>query len=114
MAKQVQIRRGTTAQHLTFTGAIGEITVDTTNYRLYVHDGTTQAGFSVPQLTELTTVSGLIQTTGTSLQNNIDNITGKLLVNISGTAPSTNLLTIPISINVYVSTNILIGIPAGF
>ena len=29
MSKQVKLRRGTTAQHAAFTGALGEVTLDT-------------------------------------------------------------------------------------
>jgi hypothetical protein len=45
MATQVQRRRGTTAQHSTFTGADGELTVDTTKKTVVVHDGSTAGGF---------------------------------------------------------------------
>ena len=41
---QVQFRRGTSAQHSSFTGAVGEITVDTTKTTAVVHDGSTAAG----------------------------------------------------------------------
>jgi len=41
---QVQLRRGTTAQHGLFTGAQGELTVDTDKNALVLHDGTTQGG----------------------------------------------------------------------
>jgi len=41
MATEVKRRRGTTTQHSTFTGAEGEITVDTTKNTLVVHDGST-------------------------------------------------------------------------
>lgn len=44
MAKQVQFRRGTAAENDAFTGAVGEITVDTTNKQLRVHDGSTAGG----------------------------------------------------------------------
>ena len=44
MTKQVQFRRGTTAQHTTFTGALAEVTVDTDKKTLVVHDGTTAGG----------------------------------------------------------------------
>lgn len=44
-AKQVQFRRGTTAQYASFTGAVGEITVDTTMVTARVHDGSTVGGF---------------------------------------------------------------------
>jgi hypothetical protein len=45
MATAVQLRRGTTVQHSTFTGAEGEITVDTTKDTAVVHDGATAGGF---------------------------------------------------------------------
>ncbi len=44
MPKQVRLRRGTTAQHATFTGADGEVTFDTTKKVLVVHDGVTAGG----------------------------------------------------------------------
>lgn len=44
MATQVQTRRGTTAEHSTFTGANGELTVDTDKKTVVVHDGTTAGG----------------------------------------------------------------------
>ena len=44
MSKQVQLRRGTTAQHGTFTGAAGEVTYDTDRKCLVVHDGATAGG----------------------------------------------------------------------
>jgi hypothetical protein len=44
MPKQVRLRRGTTAQHATFTGADGEVTFDTTKKVLVVHDGATAGG----------------------------------------------------------------------
>ena len=45
MATQVQFRRGTTAETSTFTGALGEVTVDTTIDTCVVHDGATAGGF---------------------------------------------------------------------
>ena len=44
MPTTVQFRRGTTAQNNAFTGANGEISVDTTDGRLVVHDGSTAGG----------------------------------------------------------------------
>lgn len=44
MSTQVQYRRGSAAQNSSFTGALGEITVDTTNWTLRVHDGATAGG----------------------------------------------------------------------
>ena len=44
MARVLKLRRGTTAQHSTFTGAEGEVTVDTTTDSLVVHDNVTVGG----------------------------------------------------------------------
>jgi hypothetical protein len=44
MSKQVKLRRGTTAEHVTFTGAVGEVTVDTTANTIRVHNGATAGG----------------------------------------------------------------------
>jgi len=45
MATQVQRRRGSTDNHRTFTGVVGETTVDTDKKTVIVHDGATQGGF---------------------------------------------------------------------
>ena len=42
--KRVQLRRGTTAEHAVFTGAEGELTIDTTRDIAVVHDGVTPGG----------------------------------------------------------------------
>lgn len=47
VATQVKRRRGTTAENDAFTGAEGEITVDTEKHQLRVHDGETQGGFVI-------------------------------------------------------------------
>lgn len=44
MSTAIQRRRGTDSNHSTFTGLEGEITVNTTNKSLHVHDGTTAGG----------------------------------------------------------------------
>jgi len=44
MSTQVQWKRGTTAQNNTYTGAVGEIVVDTQLKQLRLHDGVTQGG----------------------------------------------------------------------
>ena len=40
----VQLRRGTAAEHSSFTGAAGEVTVNTTRNSVHVHDGSTAGG----------------------------------------------------------------------
>lgn len=47
MAKQIKRRRGTSSDHGSFTGALGEITIDTTTNTAVVHDGTTLGGHSL-------------------------------------------------------------------
>jgi len=44
MATQLQLRRGTTTENAAFTGAVGEVTVDTDKHTLLVHDGSTAGG----------------------------------------------------------------------
>lgn len=48
MAIQLQIRRGTTAENDVFTGAVGELTMDTDTNGVRIHDGTTTGGVKIP------------------------------------------------------------------
>ena len=57
MATEVQRRRGTTTEHSTFTGAPGELTVDTTKKTVVVHDGSTPGGFPLQPETALAAVA---------------------------------------------------------
>ena len=43
----LQLRRGTTAEHSSFTGAEGEVTINTTKDTIVVHDGSTAGGFEL-------------------------------------------------------------------
>ena len=45
MAKQLQLRRGTTAEHSSFTGEVGELTIDTDKDTAVVHDNYQAGGF---------------------------------------------------------------------
>ena len=54
MASQVQYRRGTNAQNAAFTGALAEITVDTTNGTLRVHDSITVGGSNIATVAYVT------------------------------------------------------------
>ena len=56
-ATQVQFRRGTTAQTNAFTGAVGEVTVNTSNWTLVVQDGTTAGGNPVVGTTATQTLT---------------------------------------------------------
>ena len=44
MAKQLQLRRGSTSGHSTFTGAQGEITYNTEKNTVIVHPGSVSGG----------------------------------------------------------------------
>lgn len=59
MSTQVQFRRGTTAEHSTFTGAVGEVTVDTTKDTAVVHDGSTAGGIPLAKELSLTAKANL-------------------------------------------------------
>ena len=81
MAAQVQFRRGTTVQHSTFTGAVGEVTLDTTKQTLIIHDGSTAGG-----VTEVVTRTGTQTLTNKTLTSPV--FTGSLSVQdltVSGT-----------------------------
>ena len=65
MAKRVQLRRGTTAQNNAFTGAVGEVSVDTDKDVLVVHDGVTAGGFPVAARANADGTISLIKKDGT-------------------------------------------------
>ena len=60
----IQFRRGTATEHGSFTGLAGEVTVNTTNNTLHVHDGSTAGGTelatkaSVDNLSSTTIIDG--------------------------------------------------------
>ena len=59
MAKKLQLRRGTAAQHddnAGFTGAAGEVTVDTTTNTLRVHNNSTKGGIKLALASDVPTL----------------------------------------------------------
>ena len=66
MAIQIQLRQGTTTEHSTFTGAVGEVTVDTTKDVPVVHDGVTVGGHPVATRANGDGTISLIKKDGTS------------------------------------------------
>jgi len=66
MAKQIQLRRGTTTESTAFIGAVGEVTVDTDKDVLVVHDGATAGGFPVAARANADGTISLIKKDGTS------------------------------------------------
>ena len=65
MATILQLRRGTTVQHNSFTGAVGEVTVNTTKDTVVVHDGTTVGGFELVSLAATQTLTNKTLTSPT-------------------------------------------------
>ena len=63
MATQVQFRRGTTSQNNAFAGAQGELTIDTEQWTIRIHDGTTPGGKQVPTLTATQTFTNKTMST---------------------------------------------------
>jgi hypothetical protein len=55
LSEQLQLRRGTATQVNAFTGAAGEVVMDTTNNRLVVNDGSAVGGYPIPKLIETVT-----------------------------------------------------------
>jgi plastocyanin len=74
---QLQFRRGNTAQTSVFTGAIGEVTVDTDRKTLTVHDGVTVGG---------TYVATNIQLTSAFSKANAANVLAQAAFNAANTA----------------------------
>lgn len=66
MSKQVQLRRGTRTQINSFTGADGEVIVDTTNYTLVVQNGSTAGGFPLLKENNPTATGNLTMSTNGS------------------------------------------------
>ena len=65
MATILQLRRGTTVQHSSFTGAVGEVTVNTTKDTVVVHDGATAGGFELVSLAATQTLTNKTLTSPT-------------------------------------------------
>jgi len=74
MAKRLQLRGGTTAEHSTFTGALREVTVDTDKDTLVVHDGATAGGFPLAKSTDTELVNDTTPQLGGDLDTNGNDI----------------------------------------
>ena len=87
MASQVQYRRGTNAQNAAFTGALAEITVDTTNGTLRVHDAITVGGSNIATVAYVTSqISALSANSISSGNSNVSVLSaaGNVAVNVGG------------------------------
>ena len=86
MSKRIQLRRGTTSETNAFTGAVAEVTVDTTKNVVVVHDGVTAGGSPMAAKANEDGTISLIKKDGTSA--GVINTAG--LFNNSLTSTNTN------------------------
>ena len=92
MTKQVQRRRGTATQHTSFTGAEGELSVNTTNKTVHVHDGVTTGGIESARA-DLDNVSAadILSATGITASvaelNRVDGVTSPIQTQLNAKAP---------------------------
>jgi len=84
MAKQLQLRRGTTAQHSGFTGQVGELTIDTDKDTAVVHDNYQAGGFPLLREDLNNLATGAV--TAVKLATNSGTYGQTLQVNNAGTA----------------------------
>jgi len=87
MSTQIQRRRGTTAEHSTFTGVEGELTVDTTKDTVVVHDGATTGGRPLLREDQANLPTSVTNGISVPSANNVaisTNGTGRLFVDASG------------------------------
>ena len=89
MSTQVQYRRGTATQNNAFTGSLAEITVDTTNGTLRVHDGATAGGSNIATVNYVTAqISALSANSISSGTSNVRVVSsgGNVTMGVGGTA----------------------------
>jgi hypothetical protein len=92
MSTQVQYRRGTATENNSFTGALAEITVDTTNGTLRVHDGATAGGSNIATVSYVTAQIGALSANSISSGTSSVSIIasgGNIRSNIAGSTVQT-------------------------
>ena len=109
MSTQVQYRRGTAVQVAAFTGAIGEIILDTTNWVVTIADGTTVGGQVQVGLNSTQTISNKVYN-GTA-STITGNITGGNLNTGAQVVATGNITTSSYFIG---NGSQLVGLPAGY
>ena len=89
MSTQVQYRRGTAAENDAFTGALAEMTIDTTNGTIRVHNGVTAGGSNIATVAYVAAQIGSLSansiSSGTS-NVNIGSANANIAVSVGGTS----------------------------
>jgi len=92
MSTQVQYRRGSASQNDAFTGALAEITVDTTNKTIRVHDGSTAGGSNIATVAYVTAAIGALSANSISSGTtsiNIPSSGGNVIITVGGSGVAT-------------------------
>jgi len=92
MPTQVQFRRGTTAQNNSFTGAAGELSIDTDLDVIRVHDGTTAGGFALVGANASQTLTNKTLTSPTITGATVTGTTARFDTSVTTTALNTGTL----------------------
>jgi Major tropism determinant N-terminal domain len=66
LSEQLQLRRNAATNIASFTGAQGEVVIDTTNNRIVVQDGSTAGGWAAAKLSEVPVNTSLPMTLATA------------------------------------------------
>ena len=94
MATQVQYRRGTATENNAYTGALAEITVDTTNGTLRVHNGITAGGSNVATVSYVTAQLASLSSNSISFGTSnvrVSSSGGNVVTSVGGTANVLNV-----------------------
>ena len=102
MSFAFQRRRGTTAQHASFTGLLGELTVDTDKDVVVVHDGSTAGGY--PLLKQRPAFNAQTGTTYTLVAADASKVV---------TASNAGAITVTVPPSVYVAGDIITVVQTG-
>lgn len=116
MPTQVQFRRGTATQNNNFTGAAGEISVNSSNDSLRIHDGSTAGGHELAKA-NLSNTSGIsslsvqnLNVTGLSTFAGITTVTRPTLftnqLSVSGISTLQGLLNVGVAGTVITATTV--------